>query len=314
MSIEKISTINMSHEEWLEHRRNSIGGSDAATIVGLNPWSSPYELWADKLGRIPPKEENEAMRIGHDLEEYVAERFTEATGKRVRRENHILRETAYPFAHANVDRLIVGEKAGLECKTTSVLNMQKFKDGDFPANYYVQCQHYMMVTGYEVWYLAVLVLGREFLWFEIKRNEEDIAALIEAEETFWGYVEKQEAPPVDGTDACGRTLDALYPESDPDESIDLTAIAKELERRSELCSQIKALEEQKKQCENTIKDFMQECEKGSCEGYKVSWKSQERTTLDSKKLAADHPEIDLTAYQKTSTSRIMRITEGKKNG
>lgn len=310
--IEKKSTLNMTREEWLAHRRSSIGGSDAATIVGLNPWGSPYELWADKLGRIPPKEENEAMRIGHDLEQYVAERFTEAAGKRVRRENHILRNTAYPFAHANVDRLIVGEKAGLECKTTSVLNMRKFKDGDFPANYYVQCQHYMMVTGYDTWYLAVLVLGREFLWFEIKRNEEDIAALIEAEETFWGYVVKQEAPPVDGTDACGRTLDALYPESDPNESIDLTAVAKELEHRSELCSQIKTLELQKKQCENAIKDFMQGSERGSCEGYKVSWKSQDRITLDSKKLAADHPEIDLTAYQRSSSSRIMRITEGSK--
>lgn len=72
----------MEHSEWLMHRKNAVGGSDASTVVGLNPYSSVYELWADKLGRIPPKEENEAMRIGHDLEEYVAKRFTEATGKR----------------------------------------------------------------------------------------------------------------------------------------------------------------------------------------------------------------------------------------
>lgn len=312
--IDKIPTAGMTHTEWLEARQNSIGGSDAATIVGLNPWSSPYELWANKLGQIPPKEENEAMRIGHDLEEYVAQRFTEATGKRVRRENSILRNSEHPFAHANVDRLIVGEKAGLECKTTSILNLKNFKDGDFPANYYVQCQHYMMVTGFGTWYLAVLVLGREFLWFEIKRNEEDIAALAEAEEKFWSYVQSKEAPPVDGSDACGKTLDFIYAESDPDGSVDLTAISEALDKRSEICSKIKELEEQKKLYENTIKDFMQESERGFCEGYKVSWKTQERTTIDSKKLAVEHPDIDLSAYQKTSTSRTMRITEVKSNG
>ena len=60
-NLTKISTVNMPHEVWLEHRRKSIGGSDAASIIGLNPWCSPYAVWADKLGRIPPKEDNEAM-------------------------------------------------------------------------------------------------------------------------------------------------------------------------------------------------------------------------------------------------------------
>lgn len=62
--INTISTVDMPHEEWLKHRKNAIGGSDASTICGLNPYSSLYELWADKLSKIPPKEENEAMRFG----------------------------------------------------------------------------------------------------------------------------------------------------------------------------------------------------------------------------------------------------------
>jgi predicted phage-related endonuclease len=186
------------------------------------------------------------MRIGHDLEEYVAKRFCEATGKKVRRENSILRDPKLPFAHANVDRLIVGEKAGLECKTTSVLNLKRFAGGEFPPNYYVQCQHYMMVTGYETWYLAVLVLGREFLWFEIKRNEEDIEALMQAERDFWKLVENNQEPPVDGTSSCSDTLDKLYPDSDSDVVIDLTPLYDALKQRAEICKQIKALEDQKK--------------------------------------------------------------------
>ena len=312
--IQKISTLDMSREDWLEHRRHSIGGSDAATIVGLNPWSSRYELWADKLGKIPPKEENEAMRIGHDLEEYVAKRFCEATGKKVRRENSILRDPKLPFAHANVDRLIVGEKAGLECKTTSVLNLGRYKGGEYPPNYYVQCQHYMMVTGYDTWYLAVLVLSGAFLWFKIKRNDEDIEALMQAEKNFWELVENRQEPPVDGTSSCSDTLDKLYPDSDPDVEIDLSPLTDALTQRSELCRQIKALEEQKKACENSIKDYMETAERGLCDGFKVSWKSQQRIAFDSKQLQADHPEIDFSKYCKTTSSRIMRITEVKDNG
>ena len=131
-NLTKISTVNMSREEWLEHRKNSIGGSESASILGMNPYSSAYTVWADKLGKLPEIDDNEAMRQGRDLEAYVAQRFTEQTGKKVRRENNILWNPDYPFAHANVDRLVVGEDAGLECKTCSALRMKEFKNGAFP--------------------------------------------------------------------------------------------------------------------------------------------------------------------------------------
>lgn len=307
--IKKISTLGMSHEEWLQHRRNSIGGSDAATIVRLNPWSSPYELWADKLARIPPKEENEAMRIGHDLEEYVAKRFTEKTGKRVRRENSIIKNSLLPFAHANVDRMVIGEKAGLECKTTSVLNLRKFRDGDYPANYYVQCQHYMMVTGYEKWYLAVLVLGREFLTFEIARNSEDIDALAEAEKKFWEYVRKKEAPPVDGSASCADTISKIYVGNPDSGSVDLTVFQASIRARQKITAQIKELEHERSRYDNELKEYMQNSETGCCEGFRVSWRQQNRKTFDSKAFSAAHPEIDLSEYYKISTSRIFKIKE-----
>ena len=75
-----IPTANMSREEWLAQRKHTIGGSDAAGIVGLSKWSSPYSIWADKTGRLPEKEDTEAMRLGRDLEDYVAKRWMEATG------------------------------------------------------------------------------------------------------------------------------------------------------------------------------------------------------------------------------------------
>lgn len=310
MKLTEISTVGMEHSEWLMHRKNAIGGSDASTVVGLNPYSSVYELWADKLGRIPPKEENEAMRLGHDLEEYVARRFTEKTGKRVRRKNAIIYNEQYPFAHANVDRLVVGEDAGLECKTTSVLNLSKFRDGEYPATYYVQCQHYMMVTGKPKWYLAVLVLGREFLWFEIARNDEDIAALADAEKNFWEYVRTKTEPPVDSSKSCSDTLGVIYSDSRPD-TIDISAYRMELLRREKLTAKIKEFETERDAIDNELKAFMCEAETGETNGYKVTWKPQTRRTFDAKRFAADNPDIDLSGYYKTSTTRIFKIREEK---
>ena len=142
-----------SEEEWRQIRAKSIGGSDAAAILGLNPYKSAYALWMEKTGKVIPEDVSgkEAVRLGNDLEDYVAKRFMEATGKKVRRENNTIFRDDLPFAHANYDRLVVGEKAGLEIKTTNALHLSKFKNGEFPANYYVQAVHYLMVSGLERW-------------------------------------------------------------------------------------------------------------------------------------------------------------------
>lgn len=310
MSLTEISTVGMAHEDWLKHRKNAIGGSDASTVVGLNPYGSLYELWADKRGLIPSKPENEAMRIGHDLEEYVAQRFTEATGKKVRRKNAIIYNPQHQYAHANVDRLIVGEDAGLECKTTSVLNLSKFRDGEFPPTYYVQCQHYMMVTGKPKWYLAVLILGREFKWFEIARNEDDISALAAAEREFWELVQSGKEPPVDGSQSCTDTIGTIYSDSRPD-TIDISAYRIELVRREKLTAKIKEFESERNAIDNELKAYMCEADTAETNGYKVTWKSQTRRTFDVKRFAAENPDIDLSEYYKESTTRVFKIKEDK---
>lgn len=306
----KIPTVNMSHEDWLAHRQKSIGGSDASTIIGLNPWSSPYAVWADKLGKIPPKEDNEAMRQGRDLEAYVAERFCEKTGKKVRRENNILVNPMYPFAHANVDRLVVGEDAGLECKTTSVLNLKNFKNGAFPDNYYVQCVHYMMVTGCKKWYLAVLVLNKEFMVFEIERDEDEIEALAKSEEEFWRLVESQTPPVADGTKATSDALSVIYPESNG-ETVNLFGYEADLKSYMTYCSLIKDIESKRDEVANRVKAFLGEAGRGESNDYKVTFTTSSRSTFDSKKFASDHPDLDLSEYYKHSTYRTFKVTETK---
>ena len=307
----KIPTRNMSQEEWLAHRQKSIGGSDAAAILGLNGYNSAYTVWADKLGMLPPKEDWEGMRQGRDLEAYVAERFSERTGKKVRRENNILINPEYPYAHANVDRMVIGEDAGLECKTTSCLNLKQYKNGAFPDHYYVQCVHYLAITGCKKWYLAVLVLGKDFLVFEIERDEDEITALMQSEEAFWKLVEAKTPPVADGNQSTTNTISVLYPQSNED-NVSLVAYENDLKQIMTFNSLIKDIEKQRDEVANRVKAFMGESGRGESNSYKVSWLTMSKSTFDSKAYAKDHPEIDLSKYYKNTSYRTFKVTEVNK--
>ncbi len=310
MSVTTISTNGMCREEWIEHRRLGIGGSDAAAIIGLNPWVAPYTIWASKTGRLPEKEDNEAMRQGRDLEAYVAERFTEETGKKVRRKNAILISDEYPFMMANIDRDVVGEDAGLECKTTSMMNLKKFKNGEYPENYYVQCMHYMAVAGAERWYLAVLVLNQGFYVFCIERDEEEIAALIKAEQDFWeNYIVPDEAPPVDGMAPTTAAINALYPGGKGE--VTLGGLETDLKNLCDVKNEIKILEGLKEKYEQEIKEAMRDYERATCGDYTISWRSHSRSSFDAKAFAVEHPEMDLSRFYKTSEYRVFNVKGGK---
>lgn len=304
----RISTKNMSHEQWLGIRRKTIGGSDAAGIVGLSQYATPYTVWADKTGRLPDKEDSEAMRQGRDLEEYVVKRWEDATGKTTRRSNSVLYNSLYPFAHADIDRSVVGENAGLECKTTSSLNLRQFKGVEFPEKYYVQCVHYLAVTGCQRWYLAVLVFGRGFFTFTLERDQAEIDALMEAEKNFWALVEQDTPPALDGLEPTKTALQTLYPASSGGK-VGLFGRETLLSEYLLLQGKKKELSEQISQIENTIKADMQDAESGSCGDYAVSWKTQTRRLFQPKEFTADHPEIDLQVYYKDSIARPFKVTK-----
>ena len=122
----KIPIKDLSREQWLKLRKTGIGGSDAGSICGVNPYSSPMKVYYDKISdTVGEQQDNEAIRQGRDLEQYVAQRFMEETSLKVRRSNFMYRNLQYPFMIADIDRLVIGEDAGLECKTASAYNADK---------------------------------------------------------------------------------------------------------------------------------------------------------------------------------------------
>jgi len=309
-AIELAKTLDMPREQWLELRKKGIGGSDAAAIIGLDRYRSPFDVYADKLGLKPEIPDNEAMRQGRDLEQYVAERFMEATGKRVRRRNAMLQHPEYPFMIADIDRWIVGENAGLECKTTSVLNRAKFSQGEFPPNYYVQCMHYMAVTGAVRWYLAVLVLNKGFHVFTIERDDVEIQALIEAEKDFWeNHVLKQIPPTPDGSEATSEVIKQLFPEARERAEIALFGYEDKIQLYLELDAKVKEFEQERDMLKQEIQLILADAEIGRAQGYIVEWKNQVRQTIDTQRLKKEQAEIYAKYLKPAQTVRMFKIKE-----
>lgn len=158
-----VSTLNLSKEDWLRYRKCGITGTDAGAILGVNPYRSAFQVYHDKISDTIEDIDNEAMRQGRDLEDYVAQRFSEETGLKARRANAIYQSEEHPLLLADFDRLIVGQKAGLECKTVSPFSADKWANGKIPAHYLARVDHYLVVSGFDCWYVAALILGKELI-------------------------------------------------------------------------------------------------------------------------------------------------------
>lgn len=285
---------------WMKLRNSGIGGSDAGVIAGLNRWKSPYQLWLEKTGQVEPEDlsDNEYVYWGTVLEQVVADRFCELTGKKVYRKG-MMQNNNDEWLLANVDRLVVGEKAGLECKTANGFAGKEWEDDKVPDSYYLQCQHYMMATGCEKWYIACLIGGNHFVYKEIPRNEDDITSLYAAEKAFWTVnVKGGIMPEVDGSDSCTAALRERFPGGSTEEVTLPDAAAAILDSLDQLKETKKDIEEQIKKAQNEICVMLGDCEVGYVGERKVTWKAQAgRVTVDSKKLKAEKPEI-FAAYSK----------------
>lgn len=300
-----VSTTDLSYEDWLKYRKQGIGGSDAGALCGLNPYKSPMAVYIDKTEIMTDHPDNEAMRQGRDLEQYVAERFMEATGKKVRRANAIFYNEENPFMLANVDRLIVGENAGLECKTASAFSADKWKDGKIPESYEIQCHHYMAVTGADAWYIACVVLGREFIYQRIERDEELIQMLIKVESDFWNdRVATHTLPEPDGSKASEEIINKYYDKETKGKSIELYGFDDSLKRRAEIIDLTSKLSKEKDEIEQQIKMYMEDAEKAESENYTATWKKVTSNRVDSKKLKADYPEIYTACCRQSSYRRF----------
>lgn len=300
-----VKTQELPREQWLQVRKGGIGSSDAAAAVGLHPYKSQLQLWMEKTGRdgnlpvVDPNDDSSPMYWGTLLEPVVAAHYTRRTGRRVRRINAVLQHPEHPWMLANIDREVTGaaDVQILECKTAGINGARLWRDG-VPEYVQLQVMHQLAVTGKAAADVAVLLGGQELQVFRIERDDAMIAQLVALEQQFWGYVERDQEPPADGSDSADVALRALYPQDsgstlDLSQDLAMSAVFSDLLSVRETLATQTALEAQLKQA---IQQRMGDASRARFETGEVSWKrSKDGVALDMAQLQKDQAEL-LKAY------------------
>lgn len=306
-----IKTTDLSHEDWLEARKLGITGTDLGGLTGISKYSTPIKVYLDKVGELEPIEDNESMYWGRVMEDVIAKEFQVRNNMKINRVNAMLKHPEYGWALGNIDRLITDEKGAkgiLEIKTVSEY-LKNYWDGEeVPVQYMVQLQWYMFVAGVNYGYFAALIGGNKYIQKYVQRDDELIEMLLNIAKDFWeNNVLKKIPPIVDGSEASTDLLKSLYPTSEEGTEITLPNETLELiEKREELKDQVKEIETEILDCENKIKDLLKHNEIGVVGDKKVIWKTQSRTSIDSKRLKAENPDV-YEKYIKTSSYRKFDI-------
>ena len=301
------NTETMPYTDWLDYRKQGIGGSDAAVVCGISRYKSRVELWMEKTHQMPDQEVGEAAYWGTQLEGLVRAEFTKRTGIQVEHRMELLRSDEHPFMQANLDGTCVHPDLGpciLEAKTASAFKAGEWEDG-IPDEYFLQVQHYMAVTGYGGCYIAALIGGNTFRWKFIPRDEELITMLVQLEADFWQHVQNKTPPPLDGSSASARFLAERFPNSISNSRIELPNQAEQLiHQYDEASQQIKLLTERKQEAENLLKEMLGSHETGTTGDHLVTWKNVVQERLDTKTLKAEHPTLYKKYANQTSCRRF----------
>ena len=304
-----VKTKELSRSEWLKYRTKGIGGSDVSIVAGINPFKSVHQLWLEKTGQIEPEEQgSEYTHFGTLLEPIVRKEFTERTGIKVRQKHMLLQSEEYPFMFADLDGVINedGEMCIFEAKTASAYKQETWEEG-VPAPYILQVQHYMAVTGAKKTYIAALVGGNHFFWHEISRDEEMIGKIIAMEKCFWEtHVVGGVEPVPDGSEATTNYFNSKFSSSNgqtielPQEAL---SVCDEFDRIS---AEIKKLETEKNAAANLLKSYLKEAEIGIVGERKITWKEIFKSSLDTKRLKSEKPDI-YTDYLTQSSYRRLSV-------
>lgn len=297
--------------EWVKERANYIGGSDVATILGENPYSTPLQLWLRKKGVLPPIEETPILRFGHFFEQILAIHFEETTGLKTRQVNKTYEHSTHAFLRSNIDRMVLADpKKGLE--STAVLELKtttshriKALGGEYPKEYILQVQHYLGITGYSHAYLQCY--ERDTCKFHdpvlIKRDNsliaENMGKLIDWWQTH--MIEGKQPKPINGEDTL-----LLYPNSYDGTTAEATSAAYSMYTELKSIRERKAdLEKMEEHLKVRLQEKLQSAERLVCGGKNlVSWKSSSQQRVDITSLRKDHPTLCQKYVKQTKTRRF----------
>jgi putative phage-type endonuclease len=222
-----------TREAWLAGRNSGVGASESAALFGVSPWETPFSLWAKKTGRLSSDDvDGEWIEWGNLLEDPIAKRYEQRKGRKVWQGGPycVAEHPRIPFMRCTPDRWVIEapDRAGmglLQIKNTNAFKSHDWDEGP-PDFIQIQVQHEMAVTGRDWASVAVLIGGCEFRSFDVERNQDFIEELEAQIRHFWGFVERDEQPPLDGSVRTLEAIKRLHPADNgetvllPDEAID----------------------------------------------------------------------------------------------
>jgi putative phage-type endonuclease len=283
-------------EEWLAARRRGIGSSDASAVLGLSRYTSPYEVWCEKRGLLPPEPDNIAAEFGRLLEPVIADRWAELHGICIRRAG-LMASRERPWQIASVDRL-TSCTGLLEIKTLGWRVAEEWEEGQTPDHAEVQVQHQLAVTGRDHAHVVGLQDGRTWLERTIARDDELIPDMTGIEAEFWRMVREGVEPPIDGSAPTTEALNRRWPVPE-DVERDLTDEAVwRIQARNEALREAANAALIASQLENEIRALMGEATVGWLPGQDdvdpkkrkaVTWRRN--GTFRAKDFTADNPEL-----------------------
>jgi putative phage-type endonuclease len=203
--------VRQRTDEWLEARMNGIGASEAAAAVGLSQWESRLGLWAHKLGLVPAREPTMPMRLGQELEPFIARLYTEQTGVKVRRANNLRQHPQHAFMLASLDRRAGRKPIELKWSERGMGYGEPGTD-EVPDEVLCQVLHQLAVVDEPEGEVALLRPNRpEVAIYTIRREQAAEDWLIGEEAVLWDAVQSRTEPPTDGSEATREALAAIYP-------------------------------------------------------------------------------------------------------
>lgn len=267
---------------WLDLRREGVGGSDVAAVMGVSPWVSTLEVWMDKTGLREHEDISgrESVAMGAELEETVLDMYRRRhPDRRATRSNAVLRSVGRPWAQASLDGVVRDPDAGwgvLEIKTGS--RESEWADG-VPLHYLCQVTHYMSVTGYDYADVAALVgdHGLHYHEYRVERDDEDVRAIESAVDSFWNdFVVPRIMPAnVSALPSEGKAIWEMYRTADGDvpEDGEAASMAEELDR---LNAKAKELSSRRTELSNALKRAVGEHKGILTDDYVVTWVRSEK--------------------------------------
>jgi putative phage-type endonuclease len=297
-------------EHWLKERKNYIGGSDLASVVGLSPYKTALDVYLNKTSDDIRCETSPAMRWGTLLEDVVAKEYAEVTGYNLEIEPHVLYHPKYKFLGANIDRWADNKKHVLECKTAGFSRGKEWGEegtDQIPESYLIQCAFYASICDVPKVDIAVLIGGQDFRIYTYARNRELEDKLIKIACNFWhNHIEKRIPP------KCINTRDTfnLFPQSNYHEIVAESNIVEKLE-------ELKAAKEEEVRIADTIEklktdiqEFMRDYDVLIDNNGNViaTWKnSTPRSFFDIKRFKEESKELYLKYTNYTKQSRVFLI-------